>query len=103
MARATSPGGVSTLGVLARGPVPGVLAYSNGFGCKGLGPHATCDGCNGPGSYVDYFSFSMLKLELLYSRRYFHRFGYLVMKLELSFSSRYGWLLHLVQPCCDKL
>ena len=103
LARATPPVGASALGVLARRPVPGVLAYFSGFGCKGPGPHATCDGRNGPGSYFDDFWYSMLKLELSYSVRYFQRLRYIVMKMELSFSLRYGWLLHLYQPCCNKL
>ena len=77
LARATPPIGASAPGVLARWPVPGVLACSNGFGCKGPGPHATCDGRDGPGSYFDDFLFFMLNL-------------------ELSFSLRYGWLLHLL-------
>ena len=98
LARATSPVGASALGVLARRPVPGVLAYSNGSSCKGPGPHATCDGCNGPGSYVLYISYSIMKLELLYSARFYQWIGYLFMKLGLSFSLRHGWSLHLYQP-----
>ena len=103
LARATSPVGVSTLGVLARRPVPGVLAYSNGFGCKGPGPHATCRDRNGSGSFVLYVLYTIMKLELLYSVRFYRRLGYIFRKMELTFLLRYGWSLHLYQPNPNQL